>query len=85
MRVYCAGNLAKTHENSNVERPNRQSDYRSTYIKDENSREFLPLTPFPPPSRKGWTGELMAAPLGFISKLESGWVQSYENSISNND
>lgn len=32
--------LTETHENSNVERRNHQSDYRSTCIKDENSRSY---------------------------------------------
>lgn len=63
--------ISRTHENSNVERPNHQSDYRSTCIKDENS-PFLPLFGGEPTPFEGDGGKLMAAALGFISKLESG-------------
>lgn len=47
--------LTGTHENSNVERRNHQSDYRSTCIKDENSRSY-PFARHPTRTRGGGSG-----------------------------
>lgn len=66
--------INRTHE-FKCGTPNHQSDYHSTCIKDEYSRAgsypFLGGQGAHPTPKRG-QGELMAAALGFISKLESG-------------